>query len=418
MTSPIGENVAGGEIVRSVSRKLFDQKLPTISEGVSVDESLDMFHVGLSPFRSIRKLLRRSGPVVIATHDGTFHADELVAIALVNLSIDNEIKVIRSRDPNEYSTADIVFDVGMIYDPENLRFDHHQRSFNLSFVADPACKLSSAGLAWVSFFPFIAKRYLGSYGRVWNTYRLTDIFELGYAKLILPICAHDNGEEMDGPHLMTLSSIVATLSSARGSFDQALKLVTDIMDASMTLLFKHHYNSRHTIGIKFTEQYTPGRAFVLSLPANTLWRDNLDYIYRLELDTSSMVTFIKQGTRLTAMPERGAKFRNRYNISCPEIQDAIGAENAICQIEGLKTVHHKMFLAIGSERAIDLLVEALTLHYKLDELVIEADDESRDTLSWSQVMHNHDVWISESIGALNQPDDHAIAATTGGDVQS
>jgi uncharacterized UPF0160 family protein len=38
-------------------------------------------------------------------------------------------EVVRSRDPEVLAALDIVIDVGAVYDPENNRFDHHQRGF-------------------------------------------------------------------------------------------------------------------------------------------------------------------------------------------------------------------------------------------------------------------------------------------------
>ena len=65
-----------------------------------------------------------------STHDGRFHADEIFALAILNL-IYPDLKIVRSRDEKVYNKADIIVDVGHIYNPENLIFDHHQRSFSL-----------------------------------------------------------------------------------------------------------------------------------------------------------------------------------------------------------------------------------------------------------------------------------------------
>lgn len=40
---------------------------------------------------------------------------------------DNKIMFFRTRDPALLDTCDIIVDVGGIYDPHKLRFDHHQR---------------------------------------------------------------------------------------------------------------------------------------------------------------------------------------------------------------------------------------------------------------------------------------------------
>ena len=66
--------------------------------------------------------------MIASTHDGRFHADEIFALAVLNLFYP-DLEIIRSRDENVNKNSDIIVDVGHIYDPDNLTFDHHQRSF-------------------------------------------------------------------------------------------------------------------------------------------------------------------------------------------------------------------------------------------------------------------------------------------------
>lgn len=65
----------------------------------------------------------------IATHDGTFHMDEVFAIATLRVHLQEQgIKpeIIRTRNPEQIAKADVAVDVGGIHDPQKLRFDHHQ----------------------------------------------------------------------------------------------------------------------------------------------------------------------------------------------------------------------------------------------------------------------------------------------------
>ncbi|MCY3975121.1 MAG: MYG1 family protein, partial [Simkaniaceae bacterium] len=72
-------------------------------------------------------------------HDGTFHADEVVACALLILfDLVDEGGVIRSRSEEKWYGCDFVCDVGGVYDPKKHRFDHHQPEYSGS--------LSSAGM--------------------------------------------------------------------------------------------------------------------------------------------------------------------------------------------------------------------------------------------------------------------------------
>jgi uncharacterized UPF0160 family protein len=82
----------------------------------------------------MHKLLRSCG-----THDGTFHADEVTACALLMLfDLIDEDKIIRTRDPRILANCEYVCDVGGFYDPLHKLFDHHQ--------VDYQGPLSSAGM--------------------------------------------------------------------------------------------------------------------------------------------------------------------------------------------------------------------------------------------------------------------------------
>lgn len=64
----------------------------------------------------------------IGTHDGYFHCDEVLAVFLLKqLSEFKDAKIIRSRDPLILNNCDVLVDVGDVYDPKAMRFDHHQK---------------------------------------------------------------------------------------------------------------------------------------------------------------------------------------------------------------------------------------------------------------------------------------------------
>lgn len=82
--------------------------------------------------------------MVVATHNGPFHADDVLSFALVRTFLDPEARVVRTRDKARLAEADMVFDVGGIFDCDTRRFDHHQASYT--------GPLSSAGmvLEWLA----------------------------------------------------------------------------------------------------------------------------------------------------------------------------------------------------------------------------------------------------------------------------
>ncbi len=87
----------------------------------------------------------------VCTHDGSFHADEALAVFLLK-QLYPGIAVTRSRDPAVHEKNDMLVDVGAIYDPSKLRFDHHQRGFTETFSEHhKSTILSSAGLIYKAF---------------------------------------------------------------------------------------------------------------------------------------------------------------------------------------------------------------------------------------------------------------------------
>jgi len=73
-----------------------------------------------------------------ATHSGPFHADDVLAWGLIQVFVDRDASLVRTRDAAVLARADIVFDVGGIFDPVSGRFDHHQNTYT--------GPLSSAGM--------------------------------------------------------------------------------------------------------------------------------------------------------------------------------------------------------------------------------------------------------------------------------
>ncbi len=67
--------------------------------------------------------------MLVATHHGSFHADDVLAWALIRVFLDPQAELIRTRDEEVIQSADVVIDVGGIFDPDSGRFDHHQQSY-------------------------------------------------------------------------------------------------------------------------------------------------------------------------------------------------------------------------------------------------------------------------------------------------
>jgi uncharacterized UPF0160 family protein len=90
---------------------------------------------------------------LLVTHSGGFHCDEAFAYAVLRLALGlnapgQDHRLLRTRDMVQIAKGNIVFDVGLIFDADAQRFDHHQRGAPLREDGTP---FSSAGLIWQSY---------------------------------------------------------------------------------------------------------------------------------------------------------------------------------------------------------------------------------------------------------------------------
>lgn len=124
----------------------------------------------------------------VGTHSGSFHADEILACALLYVFdlIDRD-QVFRSRDADVLAKCEYVCDVGGVYDPAIKRFDHHQIAYE--------GKLSSAGMIWL----FLKEQHIVD----------DALYTFLNEALILGVDAHDNGRSPQLKGICTFSHIIS-----------------------------------------------------------------------------------------------------------------------------------------------------------------------------------------------------------------
>ncbi len=130
-------------------------------------------------------------PRSVGTHDGTFHADEVCACALLEFFnlIDHD-KIKRTRSADELRQCEYVCDVGGLYDLQMKRFDHHQ--------ADYKGPLSSAGM-------------ILDYLKQTGTIKQKE-FDFFNNSLIRGVDAHDNGKDPQIPGFCTFSQVISNFT--------------------------------------------------------------------------------------------------------------------------------------------------------------------------------------------------------------
>jgi len=139
----------------------------------------------------------------VVTHSGKYHADDVFAVATLDILMDpEEIIIIRTRNPKLIEEADYVVDVGQVYDPENKRFDHHQEEG--AGVRENGIPYASFGLVWKEY----GEKLSGS----------KDVAELIDKKLVQAIDGPDNGvevwkESISGVAPYTIYNVMAAFRS-------------------------------------------------------------------------------------------------------------------------------------------------------------------------------------------------------------
>ncbi len=100
--------------------------------------------------------------IVVATHTGRHHVDELMAASILSLwAAPRRVKIVRSRDAHQVAVADYALDVGEDYDPARGRFDHHMTDTSgLPSGRWRSRGYATAGLVWRRFGRSLIRRRL------------------------------------------------------------------------------------------------------------------------------------------------------------------------------------------------------------------------------------------------------------------
>jgi uncharacterized UPF0160 family protein len=150
----------------------------------------------------------------VAVHSGSFHSDDVFAIAILKL-INSNFEVIRTRDEKVLKNVDMRVDVGSKYFVDTMDFDHHQDSFDLVHNNfNNEIPYAACGLIWKHFGHILIK----------------DEEERRFVedKLITFIDADDNGirvyDTKSGVYPYTLQNVIAsykpTFDDRKQDFDR------------------------------------------------------------------------------------------------------------------------------------------------------------------------------------------------------
>ena len=267
---------------------------------------------------------------VIATHNGNFHADDVFAVAALK-HLFPSAELIRTRDLDVLAEADVVLDVGGVYDAGKGRFDHHQRGG--AGARENGIPFSSFGLMWQKYGLQICG----------NDQEIADAVD---KNLVTAIDAIDCGH-VDGP--ITGVSLSQTISMFNPTweehgdydacFEEAVTFASRVL-ARFIAAARGGVNAK-SIVIEAIENATDPRVIVLE--QFTPWKTT---VLNTSPDALFMIYPAQTGEwRIQTVPVELGSFEDRKKLPAPwaglsgkELQDVTGLEDAMF-------CHNGMFIA-------------------------------------------------------------------------
>lgn len=155
----------------------------------------------------------------IATHSGSFHADDVFGVAVL-MGVFPSHTLVRTRNSELIDAADFVVDVGGVWAPEAGRFDHHQRGFNgarpaqtLNGSNKPGVGYASAGLVWSMYGAAYVQAVAADRGVELTAAQVAQVVQAIDQSLVQYLDLVDNGQDDVAPGLFGLSALISQLNS-------------------------------------------------------------------------------------------------------------------------------------------------------------------------------------------------------------
>jgi uncharacterized UPF0160 family protein len=303
-----------------------------------------------SPTSAPAAALLKCRRMLIATHDGSFHADEVFAVAALGL-LDDTVEVVRTRDTAALAAADVRVDVGFRDDPAAGDFDHHQRGFDAARTN--GVRYASFGLVW---------RALGARVCAGDEEVAATVDEV----LVQTVDANDTGQRLtesliEGVRPFSISSVIGGFNvrwdesvgpgEERVRFDAAVALAREVLAREIA----DAGSGRRAERIVRAAIAAAPDPRVIELPVNAPWKRVL---VREAPDALFVIYPKRQGFGLEAVPQTLGSFENRRDLPASwgglEGADLV----AVTGVPDALFCHAKRFLAVaGSHDGIVRLAE-------------------------------------------------------------
>jgi uncharacterized UPF0160 family protein len=296
----------------------------------------------------------QSGVMLIATHDGSFHADEVFAIAALSL-LDEPIEVVRTRAHDALAAADLRVDVGFRDDPATGDFDHHQRDFDA--IRANGVRYAAFGLVWREFGARVCD----------GDQQVADAVD---ETLVQAVDANDTGQQLtqaliEGPRPLTINGIIGgfnarwdedlTVEQEQARFDGAVALARGILQREMASAA----SGRRSVRVVREAIAAAPDPRVVELPVNAPWKQ----VLVPEAPEALFVIYPKRhGFGLNAVPRELGSFENRRDLPA-EWGGLEGADLiAVTGVPDARFCHAKRFLVVADSHAGIMRLAQLALH--------------------------------------------------------
>jgi uncharacterized UPF0160 family protein len=288
----------------------------------------------------------------VATHPGTFHADDVFAVAVLGL-VHGPLDIVRTRDEAAMAAAAARVDIGGRSDPSTGDFDHHQRG---------GAGERANGIRFASF------------GLVWREHGAAlaggeEAAEAIDQRLVQGVDANDTGQTIsttlfEGVRPMTVSGAIAAMNPAwdeelsqaeeDARFAEAVEWATAVLERELAGARAY----RRALDLVREAVARSADPRVIELDRKLPWHETV-------VNTAPEALYVvypkSDGWSMQAVPRALGEFENRRDLPAAWAGHSGAELAAITGVPDAVFAHSKRFYASAESRAGILALAALAL---------------------------------------------------------
>jgi uncharacterized UPF0160 family protein len=289
----------------------------------------------------------------VATHPGTFHADDVFAVAVLGL-VHGPLDIVRTRDEAAVAAAALRVDIGGRSDPSTGDFDHHQRGG--AGERANGIRFASFGLVWREHGPALAGG--------------EEAAEAIDQRLVQGVDANDTGQTIgttlfEGVRPMTVSGVIAAMNPAwdeelsqakeDARFAEAVAWATAVLDRELAGTRAH----RRALDLVREAIARSADPRVIELDRKLPWHET---VVTSAPEALYVVYPKSDGWGMQAVPRALGEFENRRDLPAAWAGHSGAELAAITGVPDAVSAHSKRFYASAESREGILALAALALH--------------------------------------------------------